>query len=101
MNIPLSFETREKYTSLAELEARCFAAQFTNRLLGHFVLSVLSADLMAPLFDAIRTASISSVSVRGGGNVDLTAQVRVELSKIVDELEGLFRLQAGEQGRAN
>jgi len=33
--------------------------------------------------------------------VDLTEQVRVELSKIVDELEGLYCLQAGEQGRAN
>lgn len=39
------------------------------------------------------------VSVRDGGDVDLSAQVSSEFLKIVDELEGLH--QAGEQGRAN
>lgn len=59
-----SFEAREKYASLAELEARCFAARAANQLIGSFVLSAFSADLVAPLFAAMRTARFSSVSVR-------------------------------------
>ncbi len=47
----------------------------------------------------MRTARFSSVSVRNGGEVDLTELVTVEFFKIVDELESLH--QAGEQGRAN
>jgi hypothetical protein len=62
------------------------------------VLSAFSADLVAPLFTAMRTARFSSVSVRDGGEVDLTALVTVDFLKIVNELEGLH--QAGEQGRA-
>jgi hypothetical protein len=38
--------------------------------------------------------------VREGGDVDLAVQVSSEYLKIVDELECLYRLQAGEQGRA-
>lgn len=95
----LSLAAREKYNSLAELEARCFAARAANQLIGSFVLSVFSADLVAPLFATMRTARFSCVSVRDGGEVDITALVTVEFLKIVDELEDLH--QAGEQGRAN
>jgi hypothetical protein len=63
------------------------------------VLSVLSADLVAPLSAAMRTARFSSVSVRDGDEVDLTALVSTEFLKIVDELKGLHGSKAVRAGR--
>jgi hypothetical protein len=97
---PGSFETRDRYGSLVELEAKCFAARAANHLMASFVISVFSAELV-PLFAAMREARIESVRIQNGTEVNLTAQVSLEFIKIVDELEALYRLQAGEQGRAN
>ena len=49
----------------------------------------------------MRTTRFSTVSVREDETVDLTALVSSEFLKIVDDLEGFYGAQAGEQGRAN
>lgn len=97
----ISFDARDKYTSWAELEARCFAARAANPLIGSFVLSAFPAHLAAQLFASMRAMKFSTVSIREGGELDLTPLVSTEFLKIVDDLEGLYRLRAGEQGRQN
>lgn len=98
---PGLFEGNAKYTSMAELEARCVAAQAANWLLGSFVLSIFPPDVMLPLLAAMRETKVSSVRAMHGVEVDLTAQVSSEFLMIVDEIENLYRARAGEQGREN